>query len=231
MFAKVYAEKGQGLFRKLEVQSVPHTMLFFSGAQTGEVKGCDPSKLKHVILSHHARQKKFQANAPPPCHPSPSGLLPPPSAPVAAPSSSSLSSSSAAQQLKQKDKDKVKVNLLQPDESASYSEDDSDDEPSEDAAWAALEEACAELGYSLEQLRDMLTDAATFPPKELMDLVLKKVKTKHPHTVKGMLQQQRPGVLVKVTTALEEAQQKQTEEEQQVQESVQAIGKCPMGFA
>ena len=64
-----------------------------------------------------------------------------------------------------------------------------------------------------------------------MDLVLKKVKTKHPHTVKGMLQQQRPGVLVKVTTALEEAQQKQTEEEQQVQESVQAIGKCPMGFA
>ena len=116
MFAKVYAEKGQGLFRKLEVQSVPHTMLFFSGAQTGEVKGCDPSKLKHVILSHHARQKKFQANAPPPCHPSPSGLLPPPSAPVAAPSSSSLSSSSAAQQLKQKDKDKVKVNLLQPDE-------------------------------------------------------------------------------------------------------------------
>ena len=222
LFARVYAEKGQSIFRKFEVQSVPHTMLFFDGAKTDEVLGCDPQKLKHLIVSHHARQKKFQANAAPPKLPTPSNMLAPPSANVAG-------ANTSGEPLKQmKEKDNVRVKVSMPDGSAS--DDDSDDEPSDDEAWAALEDACAELGYSLEQLREMLSDAATFPPKELMDLVLKKVKTKRPGNIKSMLQKQRPGVLVKVTTAIAEEKKKKTEEEKKIQENVQAIGKCPMGF-
>jgi thiol-disulfide isomerase/thioredoxin len=226
MFAKVYAEKGQSLFRKMDVQSVPHTMLFFSGAKTDEVLGCDPQKLSLTIQSHLTRQRKFQSNAPQPPPPPPSNLLAPPVPRVGA----APASAQPPLRLNEKEKDKVKVRVLMPDHSAS-DDSDSDDEPTEGEAWAALEDACAELGYTLEQLRDMLSDAATFPPKELMDLVLQKVGSKHPGRVKSMLQKQRPEVLVKVTSAIEEDKQRKTAEQQQEQERVQAVGKCPMGFS
>ena len=63
-----------------------------------------------------------------------------------------------------------------------------------------------------------------------MEIVLRKVKTKNPGKVKGMLSKQRPGVLAKVDRALAEEKKQKTEEERKTMSRVQAIGKCPMGF-
>jgi hypothetical protein len=64
-----------------------------------------------------------------------------------------------------------------------------------------------------------------------MSIVLRKIRTKNPSKVKNMLSQQRPSVLVKIIKALEEDKKAKSAAEKKQQERVQAIGKCPMGFA
>lgn len=63
-----------------------------------------------------------------------------------------------------------------------------------------------------------------------MNIVLRKVNSKNPGKVKNMLSQQRPSVLAKVNTAIEEDKKAKSAAEAKQQERVQAIGKCPMGF-
>ena len=59
---------------------------------------------------------------------------------------------------------------------------------------------------------------------------MRKVKSKKPGKVKGMLGSQRLSVLSKVDKAIEEEKKRKSAEEQKTIERVQAIGKCPMGF-
>jgi hypothetical protein len=63
-----------------------------------------------------------------------------------------------------------------------------------------------------------------------MNIIMRKVKSKKPGKVKGMLGKQRPSVLSKVDKAIEEDKKRKSAEEQKTIERVQAIGKCPMGF-
>lgn len=225
MFAKVYASKASEIFRYLEVQSVPHTMLFFNGTKTDDILGCDPSKLQRSVLSHRIRQKKFQENIPAPRPPYDSYSmmsLPPP--PVA---TGGLATPFLP--LQTDEKLNLQVKMFKPDGNSS-SDNESDDEVLEEDLWAALEDACAALGCTLEQLRDMLSDNTKFPPQELMDLVIAKVKPKKPNNVRKMLQKQRLRVLAKVTTSIEDIIAEKSAEEQLTQKTVQEIGQCPMGF-
>ena len=113
-------------------------------------------------------------------------------------------------------------------------EDDNDDEGfdsslSEEELWAALEEACSELGYSLEKIEEML-ESPDFPYKEVLLLVMKKVNSDNRSAVIAMLGLQRLAVLQKIKTAIAEIRRKKSEKERRVLDAVRAIGKCVAGF-
>lgn len=213
-FAIVDADNAPDVFQFVGVQGVPTTILYFNGVKVDEVMGCDPVRVRELIVAHHTRQKKLSAHSTadaPKARSALDGPLGP--AAVAAAKPSVLVNTEYRKRKR---------------DGGSDSEDEPED--TEEDFWAALEEACGELGYSLQQLRDMLADGDHFPPENLMEIVLRKVKTKNPGKVKGMLSKQRPGVLAKVDRALAEEQKQKTEEERKTMSRVQAIGKCPMGF-
>ena len=76
-------------------------------------------------------------------------------------------------------------------------EDDGvDDDPID--VWAALEEACAQLGWSLEQIQAMLEDTDNFPSKEILDIIMSSTGCDDAARIKSMLIPQRTKVLEKV---------------------------------
>ena len=112
------------------------------------------------------------------------------------------------------------------------SSDESDDEVGEDAIWAALEEACAKLGYTLQAMKDMLEDDGKFPPSDIFDLVMSQTGAKNPSKVRNMLRSQRTKVLEKVINALKNLPKpdSQTDAEKKTQEAIKRIGKCCLGY-
>lgn len=68
--------------------------------------------------------------------------------------------------------------------------------------WAALEEACQELGYSLEAIADFLESGDY--PEELLNLIKRKVKSDDTSAVVEMLNSQRGSVLQKIKHAIAE---------------------------
>ena len=70
--------------------------------------------------------------------------------------------------------------------------------------WAALEEACQELGYSLETIADFLESGDY--PEELLNLIKRKVKSGDTSAVVDMLNSQRGSVLQKIKHAIAEIQ-------------------------
>ncbi len=68
--------------------------------------------------------------------------------------------------------------------------------------WVALEEACKELGYSLEVIADFLESGDY--PEELLSLIRKKVKSDETTSIVDMLNTQRVAVLEKIKHAINE---------------------------
>ncbi len=68
--------------------------------------------------------------------------------------------------------------------------DDKEDGPSIDEIWAALEAACGELGYSLDQLNEILQTGREYP-KELLNLILSKTGCQDTGHIISMLDRQR----------------------------------------
>ena len=120
----------------------------------------------------------------------------------------------------------TKVNILQ--KKHEGDEHDAPDETDKDF-WAALEEACAELGYDLEKMEKML-ESPDFPPQEVLDLVMKKTGATNAGEIKSMLGRQRAAVLSRVKASIKEAKRKKSAEEEAILERVRRIGRCPMGF-
>ena len=74
---------------------------------------------------------------------------------------------------------------------------DKEDGPSSEEIWAALEAACSELGYSLDQLNEILQPGREYP-KELIGLILSKTKSQDTGHIIAMLDLQRARFLGKV---------------------------------
>ncbi len=74
---------------------------------------------------------------------------------------------------------------------------DKEDGPSNEEIWAALEAACSELGYSLDQLNEILQPGTEYP-KELLGLILSKTRSQDTGHIMAMLDRQRAQFLGKV---------------------------------
>lgn len=81
--------------------------------------------------------------------------------------------------------------------------------------WAALEQACNELGYSLDKLHEMLESQAF--DKKLLDLVMLKIGESDPMKVIDMLEPQRPAVLARVKKLIGQRTKVKSEEEKKIQ--------------
>eukprot|EP01041_Mallomonas_annulata_P005135 gene5135-10264_t len=104
---------------------------------------------------------------------------------------------------------------------------DKDPAASDEAIWAALEEACQELGYDLQQMEDMF-ESKNFPP-ELLDLMRRKTK-KSPEAVRTMLIPQCGRLLLQVRKVREQMAAVKSQEEHAKQEKLRKLGRCPMDF-
>ena len=103
-------------------------------------------------------------------------------------------------------------------------------------AYAALEEACSELGYSLDELVEILRDGNY--PSELLTVLRQRSKCRTNESLLKMLVPQRVALLPRVEEGyrllLKEREQIRSAEEQRqrelVQEKLRKIGRCPMNF-
>ena len=68
-------------------------------------------------------------------------------------------------------------------------------------------------------------------PNEILEIIFRKTSSRNPGKVKSILLQQRPSVLAKILFAIDEEKKAKTAAEAKQQERIQAIGRCPMGFA
>ena len=91
----------------------------------------------------------------------------------------------------------VKVNTVVKTKARKFGEDDGEEPgPSEQEIWAALEAACSELGYSLDEIENFHI-TGTFPD-ELLEAVMGKTGCQDKDSVRQMLNPQRASVLKKV---------------------------------
>jgi hypothetical protein len=97
---------------------------------------------------------------------------------------------------------------------------------------ALLEEACAELGYTIQQMNSFLSSGTL--PSQVLDLVWSKNGGSDSGVslaqVTSALQKQLPGLLVKVRAILRQMEEEKTAEEQRKQAKLKKMGLCCMGF-
>lgn len=97
---------------------------------------------------------------------------------------------------------------------------------------ALLEEACAELGYTIQQMDSFLSSGSL--PSQVLDLVWAKNGGSDSGIsslqVSSALQKQLPGLLVKVRAILRQMEEAKTAEEARKQEKLWKMGLCCLGF-
>ncbi|GAX74368.1 hypothetical protein CEUSTIGMA_g1817.t1 [Chlamydomonas eustigma] len=94
----------------------------------------------------------------------------------------------------------------------------------------ALEEACAELGYSIDQVATMLRPGGQYAP-ELLALVIRKAKASDKGLVIQALDQQRPAFLSKIELLIKAREKEAEEAEIKIQQKIKQMGVCPMGYS
>jgi len=200
-FTKVEDEE---LMEKEGIRGFPTTRLYWKGQPVGsDVRGNDEFGLRGAIDRQMAVIAKQASHAPPPLPPAGGG-----------------GGGGAMAPPKAKYNVKAHTNTG---EEGSDSEDDDD-------FLAALEEAIGRLGMSMDDVKKMLEDEASFPPAAVMDIIKQITGCSDASKIIKALAPQRLPVLEKVKKSITERDRVKSEEEAKVQRALQAIGKCCMGF-
>ncbi len=107
-------------------------------------------------------------------------------------------------------------------------EDDNMDADKSMDIWAVLEEACAQLGYTLETIEGFLA-AGQYPP-ELLNLVAQQTGCNDTSQLIESLNTQRNTVLQRVRDAIRQLKKSKSDAEKKACEKAKRIGKCPANF-
>ena len=188
-----------------DIRSIPTTRLYYKGKQIGsDITGADEVAVRNLLddqLRVVSKEKKYQ-NSPPVELMTDSGAAPAPP--------------------------KYKHNFKFKENNSNNESNEGDEEVID--VWGALEGACAQLGWTLDQIQAMLEDTKQFPPKEILDIMMTMTGCNDASKLKGMLIPQRTKVLEKIKTSIKMSKKIKTAEEARIQEALNCIGKCCMGF-
>jgi len=109
-------------------------------------------------------------------------------------------------------------------------EEISEDEDEDDAdIFAALEQACVDLGYTEDDIADMLRPGGDYT-EELLNRIMEITGCTDEKKIRAVLDKQKPALLARVEALIELRKKEQTEEEAKIQEKLKKIGRCPMDF-
>jgi len=103
------------------------------------------------------------------------------------------------------------------------------EEDDEIDVFAALEDACAELGLKPEDVVKLLENK-DFPPQEILTIIIRITGCSDVPKLKKMLLSQRQQVLEKLKFSIKESNRAKSEEEKKVQTALAEIGLCCMGY-
>jgi hypothetical protein len=101
----------------------------------------------------------------------------------------------------------------------------SEDEDEDDAdIFAALEQACVDLGYTEDGIADMLRPGVDYTD-ELLDWIMNITGCTDLKKIRAVLNKQKPALLVCIEALIELRKKEQTEEEAKIQEKLKKIGR------
>lgn len=122
---------------------------------------------------------------------------------------------------------KQEVQQLKYEEAGPEEDDTGGGDGSDDDIMESLEQACAELGYSPQEMEAFLTSRDF--PEELIALLVEKTGRKA-SDVRRMITPQSAKLLQRVKLVLKQMEEAKTKEEELKQEKLRKLGKCPMDF-
>ena len=104
-------------------------------------------------------------------------------------------------------------------------EEISEDEDEDDAdIFAALEQACVDLGYTEDDIADMLRPGGDYT-EELLNRIMEITGCTDEKKIRAVLDKQKPALLARVEALIELRKKEQTEEEAKIQEKLKKIGR------
>jgi len=107
-------------------------------------------------------------------------------------------------------------------------DEDAEDEAPEPDVWAALEQACQELGYDIEYIAQFLEEGEY--PEELLDKIVSITACNDVGRIRSMLDQQKGAFQKRLQLLIEHRLKEKSEEEARCQQKLQRMGRCPMDF-
>ena len=207
-FGIVDSDKAPDVFKKFGVESMPTIKFFLDGEVVATVRGFNEAEVRKNLndLGRLAERKKINA------------LPPPANAPNDVRGGDGGGGGGVGRPvLKEKRRENINQNINAPGGG-----------PADRDLMAALEEACGELGYSLEDIEAFLTSGAY--PEELVNLLMTKTGITDKAELVEKLRPQKGPFLEKIKAAIVEKKRKKSEEEIAKQQKLKKIGKCPMNF-
>ena len=99
----------------------------------------------------------------------------------------------------------------------------------DDSIWAALEQACVDLGYSEEDIVEMLKPGGDYT-QALLARIVQITGCSDMARIRAVLDRQKHALLARMEAIIEQRKKQLSEEEEKIQEKLKRIGRCPMDF-
>ncbi len=117
---------------------------------------------------------------------------------------------------------KHKIKILQNDSSE-------EEDTTEDDISAALEQACADLKYSPDDIVKMLGPGGDYT-QELLARIVQITGCSDMAKIRAVLDRQKDGLLARMGAIIEQRMRQKPQEDKKMQEKLKHIGRCPMDF-
>ena len=104
-----------------------------------------------------------------------------------------------------------------------------DEDGGDDGIWTALEQACVDLGYSEEDIVEMLKPGSDYK-QELLARIVQITGCSDMARIRAVLDRQKHALLARMEAIIEQRKKQQSEEEKKIQDKLKRIGRCPMDF-